>query len=253
MTPKFPTTRQATRRATRRPMSLTQNENKQTRRPDAATAPVCACEQHHKHAFPCARGLPCAPSRARVGPSGARSRAGLRPSGRASGRPSGVGSAFSRVRLSLFLYAFEKIKGEEDESTSHLAALGTSIPGRLALGSALATPGKSSLPPSLPNLPGVLQGRPGAMEWPLAVTKPLREAMPITAAFIDDLRDAFGADMINSAIRAGLDGQPTFWARENGREVGTRCPDAPARTVSMADINLGPINPANAPKPKGGR
>ena len=91
------------------------------------------------------------------------------------------------------------------------------------------------------------------MERPLAVTKPLREAMPATSAFIDNLREAFGADMINAAIRAGLDGQPTFWARENGREVGTRCPADPARTVSGLDIHLGPINPANAKQSKGKR
>lgn len=81
----------------------------------------------------------------------------------------------------------------------------------------------------------------------------LREAMPATAAFIDAMRDAFGADMIHAAIRAGLDGQPTFWARENGQEVGTRAIVDPARVVSAADIHLGPINPANAPKPKGKR
>lgn len=54
--------------------------------------------------------------------------------------------------------------------------------------------------------------------------KPLRQAMPETAALIDNLRAAFGAEMIDSAIRAGLDGQPTFWARENGQEVGTPQP-----------------------------
>lgn len=51
--------------------------------------------------------------------------------------------------------------------------------------------------------------------------KPLRQAMPGTAAMIDSLRAAFGAGMIDAAIRAGIDGQPTFWARENGHEVGT--------------------------------
>lgn len=82
------------------------------------------------------------------------------------------------------------------------------------------------------------------------MTKPLREAMPATAAFIDALRDAFGADMINAAIRAGIDGQPTFWASENGQEIGTRANIDPARIVSAADIHLGPLNPIN-PKQKG--
>lgn len=40
--------------------------------------------------------------------------------------------------------------------------------------------------------------------------KPMRVAMPTVAAFIDDLREAFGAEMINAAIRAGMDGQQTF-------------------------------------------
>lgn len=50
----------------------------------------------------------------------------------------------------------------------------------------------------------------------------LRAEMPTVAGWIDDLRAAFGAEQINAAIRAGLDGQPTFWAIENGRAVGTK-------------------------------
>lgn len=55
-------------------------------------------------------------------------------------------------------------------------------------------------------------------------TKPgnLRTEMPTVAGWIDDLRAAFGAEQINAAIRAGIDGQPTFWASENGRAVGTK-------------------------------
>lgn len=80
------------------------------------------------------------------------------------------------------------------------------------------------------------------------MTKPLRQIMPATAAFIDQLRAAFGPAMINRSIKAGIDGQPTFWARENGQEIGTRAPQCPERTVSLADIHLGPLNPANAPQ-----
>ncbi|WP_034639943.1 hypothetical protein [Chitinilyticum aquatile] len=56
-----------------------------------------------------------------------------------------------------------------------------------------------------------------------AVAKPgnLREAMPETTAFIDSLRAVFGADLINRQIKGGMNGQPTFYARENGIEVGT--------------------------------
>lgn len=92
------------------------------------------------------------------------------------------------------------------------------------------------------------------MERPLvSEAKPLRVAMPATAAFIDAMREAFGADMINAAIRAGLDGQPTFWASENGQEVGTRCRHDPASAVSLADIHIGQISLANETKSKGNR
>ncbi|MCE2660751.1 MAG: hypothetical protein LW854_21310 [Rubrivivax sp.] len=50
----------------------------------------------------------------------------------------------------------------------------------------------------------------------------LRHEMPHTAAFIDELRAAFGAEGIDAAIRAGLKGEPDrFHATEAGREVGT--------------------------------
>jgi len=52
--------------------------------------------------------------------------------------------------------------------------------------------------------------------------KPLRQTMPTVAAWIDELREAFGADQINPSIKAGMDGQPTFWAEENGQQVGTK-------------------------------
>ncbi|WP_199710602.1 hypothetical protein [Noviherbaspirillum cavernae] len=47
--------------------------------------------------------------------------------------------------------------------------------------------------------------------------------MPLTAAFLDDLRAAFGKEAIDAQIRRGLKGEPTFWARENGHRLGTRC------------------------------
>ncbi len=52
--------------------------------------------------------------------------------------------------------------------------------------------------------------------------KSLRESMPLITEFIDECREAFGAEAINQSIRAGLDGQETFWARENGIEIGTK-------------------------------
>ncbi len=50
--------------------------------------------------------------------------------------------------------------------------------------------------------------------------KPLRDSMPTVAAWIDELRDAFGADGINAAIRAGLRGADSFYAEEAGQQIG---------------------------------
>lgn len=49
----------------------------------------------------------------------------------------------------------------------------------------------------------------------------LRDEMPDTAAFVDAMRAAFGADAIDASIRAGIKGETTFWASEVGRTVGT--------------------------------
>lgn len=50
----------------------------------------------------------------------------------------------------------------------------------------------------------------------------LRETMPKVAAFIDDMREAFGKEMIDLQIRRGLKGEGTFYARENDVEVGSK-------------------------------
>lgn len=54
--------------------------------------------------------------------------------------------------------------------------------------------------------------------------KTLRQQMPAVTAFIDDLRAAFGKEMIDGQIRKGIAGQPVFYAEENGHVVGTRPP-----------------------------
>lgn len=46
--------------------------------------------------------------------------------------------------------------------------------------------------------------------------------MPTVAAWIDELREAFGADSVNASIKAGMAGKPMFWASEGGQEVGVR-------------------------------
>jgi len=44
--------------------------------------------------------------------------------------------------------------------------------------------------------------------------------MPEMAAFVAELRAAFG-DSVDEAVSRGKNGEPTFYARENGRTVGT--------------------------------
>lgn len=49
----------------------------------------------------------------------------------------------------------------------------------------------------------------------------LRAQMPQTAQFIDELRAAFGADVIDPVVIAGARGEPgAFYAQEGGFEIG---------------------------------
>jgi hypothetical protein len=72
-----------------------------------------------------------------------------------------------------------------------------------------------------------------------AMQKPgnLRAEMPTVAGWIDDLRAAFGAETINAAIRAGMNGQPTFYAEENGRAVGTKS-KGEGQPLAEAELSL---------------
>lgn len=71
-----------------------------------------------------------------------------------------------------------------------------------------------------------------------APAKPLRETMPTVAAIIDDLRAAFGAEDIHQSIRNGLAGVPTFYARENGHEVGTPLDLSGMKIVRGEDMQI---------------
>jgi len=71
------------------------------------------------------------------------------------------------------------------------------------------------------------------------VSKPLRQSMPTVAAFIDDMRETFGADAVNGQIKKGMQGLPVFWASENGTEIGARPPRGRVE-VSVADMCLTP-------------
>lgn len=65
----------------------------------------------------------------------------------------------------------------------------------------------------------------------------LRAEMPATAAWIDSLRAAFGADQINPSIKSGMKGGSAFYASENGHVLGKQ--DA-RQGVSLADMVLAP-------------
>ena len=49
----------------------------------------------------------------------------------------------------------------------------------------------------------------------------MREQMPQVAAIIDAFREAFGAEVVDAAIRRGMHGGQGFHATEKGHEVGT--------------------------------
>lgn len=70
--------------------------------------------------------------------------------------------------------------------------------------------------------------------------KNAREIMPQTAAWLDELRAVFGADDINAAIKAGMAGQATFWASENGHTLGVKATDDGVPITP-------PYKPASAP------
>jgi len=50
----------------------------------------------------------------------------------------------------------------------------------------------------------------------------LRHPMPEFADFVAKLREAFGDVTIDEAVAPGKAGEPTFFAQEDGRTVGTK-------------------------------
>jgi len=55
----------------------------------------------------------------------------------------------------------------------------------------------------------------------MRVHQPVGHPMPEIAAFVANLKSAFGEREIDEAIRRGKAGEPTFYAYENGRSAGT--------------------------------
>lgn len=65
--------------------------------------------------------------------------------------------------------------------------------------------------------------------------KHARDAMPKITTWLDDLRSAFGRELVDAQIRAATtEGLPTFYASEGGRRVGVPLP-APGGTAFTAD------------------
>jgi hypothetical protein len=73
----------------------------------------------------------------------------------------------------------------------------------------------------------------------------MRDKMPAVAAFVDALREVFGREEIDAAIRRGLrsDCKPweRFHASESGHTLGQEYRPDPDKTVSTADMQLGPV------------
>ena len=59
--------------------------------------------------------------------------------------------------------------------------------------------------------------------------------MPVVTEFIDSVREAFGTDVVNGSIKAGLAGDGSFYANENGVEVGSRPREIEGRSVNGHD------------------
>ena len=64
----------------------------------------------------------------------------------------------------------------------------------------------------------------------------LRGEMPTVTSIIDGFRDAFGKVYIDSIIRAGMRGQPVFYASENGHTIGTPLPPA-AQAIEQTETH----------------
>lgn len=75
-----------------------------------------------------------------------------------------------------------------------------------------------------------------------------RQAMPWTTAIIDELREVFGEKLVNEQIRAGMNGQTTFYASENGLTVGTKDLRMGVRVTPHQIVALAPTSQAGKAK-----
>jgi len=69
------------------------------------------------------------------------------------------------------------------------------------------------------------------------MSKPLRLAMPKTAEFVDAIRSAFGASVVDRALRNALAGGTDFFASENGQTIGNRLPP-PGASFTVDQLHI---------------
>ena len=72
-----------------------------------------------------------------------------------------------------------------------------------------------------------------------APDKPMRQAMPRVAEFVDAVREAFGAAAVDRAIRNGMAGGTDFCASEAGHTVGHQAAE-PGASFSFDDLQISP-------------
>jgi len=71
------------------------------------------------------------------------------------------------------------------------------------------------------------------------MAKPMRQAMPRVAEFVDAVREAFGAAAVDRAIRNGMAGGTDFCASEAGHTVGHQAAE-PGASFSLDDLQISP-------------
>lgn len=70
------------------------------------------------------------------------------------------------------------------------------------------------------------------------MSKTLREEMPGVSYFIDAMRELLGKEFVNDQIRRGMQGEPTFFASENGHAIGTRTSQGSQFAVAWDDLGV---------------
>lgn len=72
----------------------------------------------------------------------------------------------------------------------------------------------------------------------------LRIEMPVTTAWIDQMRELYGKDSIVPSIKQGMAGGTDFYACENGYEIGRRVEGKGISALQCQDTRNDPANSA---------